>query len=113
MAKLRRPMIERFLEKIIPEPNSGCWLWSGASISAGTCYGIIGRGGRKDGYELAHRLSYAIHKGPIPAGLELDHKCRVTLCVNPDHLESGHASGKRSTWDGWRSKVGPDSLLIA
>jgi hypothetical protein len=36
---------------------------------------------------LAHRLYYEITKGAIPAGLELDHKCRVRCCVNPDHLE--------------------------
>ncbi len=28
-----------------------------------------------------------MHKGPIPPGLLLDHLCRVTCCVNPDHLE--------------------------
>jgi hypothetical protein len=27
-------------------------------------------------------------KGPIPEGLEIDHLCRVQLCVNPEHLEA-------------------------
>jgi hypothetical protein len=36
---------------------------------------------------LAHRYVYETHKEAIPNGLELDHLCRNTLCVNPNHLE--------------------------
>lgn len=36
---------------------------------------------------LAHRLSYEVYVGPIPDGLQLDHLCRVTNCINPTHLE--------------------------
>jgi hypothetical protein len=36
----------------------------------------------------AHRVTYALVKGPIPAGLQLDHLCRNTSCVNPNHLEA-------------------------
>jgi hypothetical protein len=25
--------------------------------------------------------------GPVPVGKQIDHLCRVTLCVNPEHLE--------------------------
>ena len=35
----------------------------------------------------AHRASYELAKGPIPDGMHLDHLCRVTCCINPDHLE--------------------------
>jgi hypothetical protein len=36
---------------------------------------------------LAHRYFYETHRGPIPNGAVLDHTCRNTICVNPDHLE--------------------------
>lgn len=35
----------------------------------------------------AHRLSYELFVGPIPLGLQLDHLCRITNCINPEHLE--------------------------
>ena len=76
-------LVERFEEKYVPEPNSGCWLWIGNLESKG--YGKFYIGGRP---KKAHRISYELAKGPIPAGLEPDHKCRVRCCVNPDHLEA-------------------------
>lgn len=57
----------------------GCWLWTGSLRSDG--YGQYGgRGG-------AHREAYRHLIGQIPTGLQLDHLCRVILCVNPSHLE--------------------------
>ena len=50
----------------------------------------------------AHRFVYQQLVGPIPAGMQLDHLCRVRTCVNPDHLrivqprENVHAQGSRS-----------------
>lgn len=78
-----RPLYERFDEKYIPEPNSGCWLWTGSLNSDG--YGNIGLS-RSRRTEKAYRISYERYKGPIPDHLEIDHKCRVRSCVNPDHL---------------------------
>lgn len=44
----------------------------------------------------AHRVVYELVMGPVPSTLELHHKCRNKLCVNPAHLElktkSQHAS---------------------
>lgn len=79
---------ERFETKYIPEPNSGCWLWTGGATSAG--YGIIytGNSGELPKSTTAHRIAYLLFKGPIPDGLEIDHLCRVRSCVNPDHLEA-------------------------
>ena len=74
---------ERFEEKYIPEPNSGCWLWT-ASVD-GKGYGHMRANGKTVG---AHRIAHELYKGPIPDGLEIDHLCRVPSCVNPDHLEA-------------------------
>jgi hypothetical protein len=40
-----------------------------------------------DAWQGAHRVAYELFKGPIPAGMDLDHLCRVRCCCNPDHLE--------------------------
>lgn len=74
---------ERIAEKINPEPNSGCWLW-GASLDR-KGYGQIML--HRNDLRRAHRVVYEAFKGPVPAGLDLDHLCRVRSCVNPDHLE--------------------------
>lgn len=73
---------DRFWGKVIPEPNSGCWLWLGATSQG---YGVFGLG---NGVNVrAHCFSYEVERGPIPNGLDLDHLCRIRCCVNPDHLE--------------------------
>lgn len=73
---------EHFNENIMPEPNSGCWLYIGRMNAQG--YGLLRVMGKT---VSAHRFSWVSVCGEIPAGLQLDHKCRVRCCVNPDHLE--------------------------
>lgn len=72
---------EYFLSRSIPEPNSGCWLWLGATAHG---YGEVKYLGS---YERAHRLAYEAFKGHIKPGNVVHHKCGVRSCVNPDHLK--------------------------
>lgn len=85
MARPKRTPIELVLERFIPEPNTGCWLWTGAVDRCG--YGVV-RDFVTGKAPKAHRISYMHFRGPIPAGLQLDHLCRVRCCVNPSHLEA-------------------------
>ena len=75
-------LFAEFERRYIPEPNSGCWLWTSTSGRYGTLY-FKGRN------YYAHRLSWELHRGPIPDGQCVCHRCDVTCCVNPDHLFIG------------------------
>ncbi len=98
------PSIEvRFLEKMIPEPNSGCWLWTASLTNKG--YGeIMLKHSRRTAY--AHRISYQLFKGDVPPKAKILHSCDMPCCVNPDHLRIGtqrdnildmYARGRRVT----------------
>lgn len=78
-------LAERLEFYSIPEPNSGCMLWSGG-LFRGTGYGRMSWHGR---VHLVHRLSWRAHRGEIPKGLFVCHKCDVPSCINPDHLWLG------------------------
>lgn len=69
--------------RIIPEPNTGCWLWEGA-LSEG--YGAVGVP-RTKRTAAVHILVYEYLVGPIPKNLECDHLCLNKSCCNPDHIE--------------------------
>jgi hypothetical protein len=74
--------MDKFGDWYVPEPNTGCWLWMRALSLE---YGTVAIHGKHMG---AHRAAYLAMKGPIPAGLHIDHLCRQPTCVNPDHLEA-------------------------
>lgn len=83
----RRVLRERLTAKSMPEPNSGCWIWLGATKADG--YGHVWDGLR---FRTAHNLSYEVFVGPIPAGHVVRHLvCDVPCCINPDHLATGTA----------------------
>lgn len=76
------PIVRRLARRVVVDPDTGCWLWTGALNGKG--YGQIGVEGRS---RSTHRVAYEALVGPIPDGLQLDHLCRVRHCANPEHLE--------------------------
>lgn len=80
----KRPSAEeRFADKVMPEPNSGCFLWTGAINYDG--YGHFNVGDQK--IVRAHRYAFEREFHDVPEDMCLDHLCRVRSCVNPLHLE--------------------------
>jgi hypothetical protein len=79
----RVPLADRFWPKV--NKTGTCWLWTATKTPAG--YGLIRRGGAEGHFEMAHRVSWELTRGAIPAGWHIDHLCRTPACVNPDHLE--------------------------
>lgn len=75
--------IARFHQGYIAVPETGCWLWHKCIGSGKYGHMSIGKKVLK-----AHRISYVIHKGNIPEGYDVMHKCDTPMCVNPDHLEA-------------------------
>lgn len=81
---MKKPPRQRFMEYVMPEPNSGCWLWTRCTTRDG-----YGQFHFKEKMVKAHRYSWLIHNGEIPVGLLVCHKCDTPGCVNPDHLFLG------------------------
>ena len=83
-----------------------CWLWHGLRGKATNPRKYGGFCINKVMYS-AHRIAWALNHGPIPAGLQVLHKCDVPSCVNPSHLFLGTnkdnmadkaRKGRASTW---------------
>jgi hypothetical protein len=80
-----RESIEARLERLsVPEPNTGCTLWTGCLSKSG-----YGRFAEHRKSRRAHRVAYEGFVGPIPYGMRVCHRCDTPSCINPAHLFLG------------------------
>lgn len=101
---ITRPPIERFLAKTRINAG-GCWDWLGSTD---------GRYGR---FALTHKREVKPHRFiwewvndcPFPDGLESDHTCNNTNCVNPQHIEPvTHSENQLRAYRRGRKRSGVD-----
>lgn len=83
----RSPIAARFWAKVAKA--DGCWEWTGSRNARG--YGKVSRDHRPGHMDYAHRVSWEIHFGPVPDGMDVRHfVCDNPPCVRPDHLKIGN-----------------------
>lgn len=66
------------------QKSDTCWVWIGAHLISG--YGHMTINKKR---VTVHRLSWEVHNGPIPIGMEILHRCDNPPCIRPDHLFIG------------------------
>lgn len=89
---------QRLLDRSFPTV-CGCRIWTGGIINPGNKWDCKYGAFTALGEVQVHRVAYRIAKGPIPEGMEVDHLCSVTLCVEAEHLEAvTKLENIRRTW---------------
>lgn len=88
IAPYRHTLAEAFWLYCVPGAPDTCWLWQGPLHKG---YGFFERHGKR---YYAHRVSYELHYGPIPAtekchDTSVCHTCDMPACCNPAHLFLG------------------------
>lgn len=99
----------RFMAKV--RKTAGCWLWLASVDTKG--YGQLGFTGMAGGLIKAHRFSWLLHKGPLPAKHKVRQSCGNRRCVRPKHLyiSEEHRPGNYFTLDA-QTRNFLDGLLL-
>lgn len=88
MTVAKYPNLEaRILANSVLDPEgSGCWIWVGCKANRYGRIAVRVKGRRTPASKWAHRVAYEAFRGAIPDGMTVDHTCRETYCVNPEHM---------------------------
>lgn len=80
----------RFLQKVLKDTDSGCWIWNGATTRSG--YGHF-RIKTTEGWSMlrAHIYAHWKYNGGVGTGNQVMHSCDNPSCCNPEHLSLGTA----------------------
>lgn len=93
-----------------PENPRACWVWTGKVRSGGShTYPHVNvyRNGQHRTVK-AHRLMMEEVLGrPLAPGVEVDHLCHNTLCINPDHLREATFVQNQNNRRGYRPVTSP------
>lgn len=88
----KKEVEQKLLKKLLVDPETGCWLWTGCTNfnkrrPNDPGYGRIEINYRK--YKV-HRISAWLYKGfSLESKLCICHHCDNPLCFNPEHLFVG------------------------
>ncbi len=76
------PWVAQPFDSYWTENENRCRIWHGGKSDRGYGYYYD-----KPKMVRAHRYAWEQVNDHIPAGMTIDHLCKVKLCVNPEHLE--------------------------
>lgn len=89
-------------DPLVTAPNTPCWVWTAAKSHGYGAFTPYPSGGGRTA--VAHRISYMEANGALDCNLHIDHLCRNTSCVNPDHLEAVTPKVNQHRGSGWAGR---------